>query len=133
MGPIAYDFLNPKFVMPRAYLRKIAVRGDFLVLPHLVGNVIHFTSTAGYVYQLAIAPNVFAWSTAAYTLDNLMDPGGSSIDCILFPCHDIVDVIFGHFINDEPSVVSLHPLALGTSIATVDLPPPPADYWGNNP
>lgn len=133
MGAITYDFLNPRFVIPRPYLSKIAIRGDFNVLPFWDGNVIQFTSTAGYIYRLAFKPEVYAWSTAAYTLDHLMDETASSIDCVLFPCHDIVDLIFGVYINDERPLLSFHPLALGTTVYPLSLPPAPPDYWLPNP
>lgn len=78
-------------------------------------------------------PHVYAWSNNAYTLDYLFDPAASFIDCILFPCHDIVDIIFGNFINDERPLLSLHPLATGTTVQTLDMPPAPPGYWLPNP
>lgn len=133
MGAITFDYISPKFAMPRPYLSHLAIRGDFSVAPTLVGNVISFVAAAGYIYSLAIKPEVFVWSNNAYTLDHIFDEAASSIDCVLFPCHDTVDVIFKVYINDEKPCVGLHPLALGSTVVMIDLPPPPDDYWLPNP
>ena len=110
-------------------MRTIAVRGDFLVNPFWDGQVIAFTSTAGYIYRLAVDDRFYPFSTNAYTLPYIMNAAASSIDCVLFACHDVVDVTYESFINDEKASIVLHPLALGSTVKILTLPPPPSDYW----
>lgn len=133
MGAITFDYLEPGFTVPRAYLDLVTVRGDFLSLPQWVGNTIHFVSAAGYIYDIKMSDGFYPWSTKAYSLDYIFDPSGSSIDCVLFPCHDVVDVFFRTDINNGKRTVELHPLALGSTRHNLTLPPPPPDYWGVNP
>lgn len=128
-GEIIYDSYTPEFSLRRSYCPAIMISSDYTVEPVLTGQVIEWTSAAGYVFRLKISDRFFNWSSNSYTWDYIMDEAGSSIDCVLFPCFDIVLVEWTHNINDGQPCIKLQPLSSLTNERMIQLPPAPPDYW----
>lgn len=129
MGAIIYDAPVIPFNLPRSYVAGVVISSDYSTFPTLSGQTISWDSAAGYSYSLRIADIFFAWSSNVYSLDRVMDEPSSSIDCHLFPCFDVVQVRFGHFLNDGKPAIKLQPLATLTTQRFIALPPAPPDYW----
>lgn len=129
MGAIEYQYPQGIKNIPRSYLPGVIVSSDYSVEPFWDGQVIQWTSAAGYIYRLAISDFFYPWSSNVYSFDYMVDETGSSIDCVLFPCFDVCYVTLDHYLNDGKPGLRLQPLATLAQERFMALPPSPTDWW----
>jgi len=129
MGAIIFDYPAVPFTVVRGYCPAVHISSDYNIDPFWDGQTIEWESSAGYTFRIKVTDEFYNFSTAAYTLDRLFDPAGSSIDCHLFPCFDVVLVRWIQVLNDGRYGVELQPLSSLTTKRHLTLPPPPPGYW----
>lgn len=129
MGALEFTTPQPEFNLPRSYLGRVGIYSTFASEPFFDGYTIQWTSTPGYIYRVAFKPNGYNWNSNVYSLTGLFDEASSSIDCILFPCFDLVTVHFSDLLNDGKPMLWFEPFATVGQTRILPLPTSPSGYW----
>ena len=126
---ITFFYSEPRFAIPRSYLRGFTFRDTGSIAPHWNGEAIEGVNAFNVFYHIELGTNVYDWSSNTYTEDYVFDATSSYASILGVPTDPGVLVQIGYYLNEGEWRLICDVSGFGGTQQPLDLPSQPSDFW----